>query len=121
MDSADFVCFIDFNNLNKITSVAPCLTTPLNVEENIISEITSVYPNPANSQITVATEVREDHAAELRITDITGRIVQTMNISFAIGKSYFNLDVSMLSSGIYNIELLNDKGNKMTAIKFVKE
>ena len=121
VDSADFVCFIDFNNLNKITSEAPCLTTPLNVEENIISEITSVYPNPANSQITVATEVREDHAAELRITDITGRIVQTMNISFAIGKSYFNLDVSMLSSGIYNIELLNDKGNKMTAIKFVKE
>jgi len=121
VDSVDFVCFIDFNNLNKITTAAPCLTTPLNVEETVISEITSVYPNPANSQITIATEVREDHAAELRITDITGRIIQTMNISFAIGKSYFNLDVSMLSSGIYNIELLNDKGNKMTATKFVKE
>jgi hypothetical protein len=121
VDSADFVCFIDFNNLNKITSATPCLTTPLNVNENIISEINSVYPNPANSQITIATEVREDGAAELRITDLTGRIIQTMNISFAIGKSYFNFDVSMLSAGIYNIELLNDKGNKMTATKFVKE
>jgi hypothetical protein len=121
VDSVDFVCFIDFNNLNKITSTAPCLTTPVSVEENFISEITSVYPNPATSNLTIATEVKEDHAAELRITDITGRIIQSMNISFAIGKSYFNLDVSTLSSGIYNIELLNDKGNKMTSTKFVKE
>lgn len=121
VDSADFVCFIDFNNMNKITSASPCLTTPVSVEENVISEITSVYPNPANSQITIATEVKADHAAELRITDITGRIVQTMNISFATGKSYFNLDISALSSGIYNIELLNENGNKMTSTKFVKE
>lgn len=121
VDSVDFVCFIDFNNMNKVTSTAPCLTTPLNVEENVISEITSVYPNPANHQITIATEVKEDHAAELRITDLTGRIIQSMNISFATGKSYFNLDISGLASGVYHIELLNENGSKMTSSRFVKE
>lgn len=121
VDSVDFVCFIDFNNLNKITTAAPCTTTGISVEENFISEITSVYPNPVTSNLTIATEVKEDHAAELRITDITGRIIQSMNISFAVGKSYFNLDVTALSSGIYNIELLNENGNKMTSTKFVKE
>lgn len=121
VDSVDYVCFIDFNNLSKVTSSSPCLSTPLNVEEEISSAITSVYPNPATNQITIATEIKDDHATEIRITDIAGRIVQSINISFATGKSYFNVDVTMLSLGIYNVEMLNENGSKMTSVKFVKE
>jgi hypothetical protein len=121
VDSVDFVCFIDFNNMNKITSAAPCLTTPLGIEEVVNSSIISVYPNPANATITIATEIKNDHASQLIITDITGRQIQAMNISFAEGKSYFNIDIASLSSGIYQVELLNADGNRITNTKFVKE
>lgn len=121
VDSVEYVCFIDFNNLSKITSVAPCTTTPLTVNEIQHSEITSVYPNPSSQLITVATEVKNDHLTSLQITDVTGRIIFTSNISFATGKSYFQVDISEYASGLYTVHLLNESSNIIHSSKFIKE
>lgn len=121
VDSMDYVCAIDFNYLFKINTTSPCLSTPVGINENVLSTINSVYPNPSSDKITIETTIEENDVNALQITDLTGRVVFNMNISFAIGRSLFNVDVAHLPSGIYLVDILNKQGNSVTTTKFIKE
>jgi polyhydroxybutyrate depolymerase len=72
----------------------------------------SIYPNPANDQLTIETDEQDEYQAQ--IIDLQGSIVQK-NISIGVQKT---LDIAHLPTGIYVLRLSSEKGqiNK----KFVK-
>ena len=59
-----------------------------------------MYPNPANSQIVIATDLSQP-SGEVLITDMTGKIVKqikTQNLSTEV-------DISNLKKGVYFVKL----------------
>ena len=63
-----------------------------------------VYPNPAAEQVLVAFENNSN--GTLNILDATGRLVYTKTFN-EVGSVLLPVDVSMLSSGSYTVQLIN--------------
>lgn len=63
-----------------------------------------VYPNPAAEQVLVAFE--NNSTGTLNILDATGRLVYTQTFS-EVGSVLLPVNVSMLSSGSYTVQLIN--------------
>lgn len=63
-----------------------------------------VYPNPAAEQVLVAFE--NNSIGTLNILDATGRLVYTQTFS-EVGSILLPVNVSMLSSGSYTVQLIN--------------
>ncbi len=73
-----------------------------------------VYPNPANSQISVS--MPSDHISEIDIADINGKTWTSNSVSH--GEKYITVDVSKLTKGLY---LLTLKGKETVIVtKFHK-
>jgi len=83
--------------------------------ESFIQKSISLYPNPTSSQVNLSFENNLEEA-NLKIISITGQTVfEKQNIS---GNS-LTLDVSVLSNGIYVVQITDDE--KTLNSKFVKE
>ena len=63
-----------------------------------------VYPNPASEQVLVAFENNSNGI--LNILDATGRLVYTQTFN-EVGSIFLPVNVSMLSSGSYTLQLIN--------------
>lgn len=68
-----------------------------------------VFPNPANDYLNIAWEAEFDFPIELKISDVSGRIIVHQTLKYQTGNT--TLDVSSLANGIYTIQLLNNKTN----------
>jgi hypothetical protein len=73
----------------------------------------SIYPNPATTTLNLTSA--EMMNMIVSITDITGRVIQTEKVM----DSFYVIDVSNLSSGIYLLRLESNDGASKS-IKFVK-
>lgn len=77
----------------------------------------TIYPNPANTDITLEFVATETMSATLLITDVRGEIVKNISTETIIGKNTLNITVYDLSEGLYIVKLKN--GEKETFSKFV--
>mgnify|MGYP003499145306 CR=1 FL=1 len=98
--------FFDFNppivtNLFT-TKFTAALSTPAFNNDSLF-----VYPNPAKTTITISS--KNDSIETLKITDVTGKVIRTMNVHEATTV----LKVSDLSSGIYLLEVSNSKQERV--------
>ena len=95
------------------TSAVAVLTVVNNVGINEVSQsnIFTVYPNPTNSTLTINTKA---NYTSIQIVNTIGQVVFTKEKSAS-------LNVSSLPSGIYFIQLLDNKGSVISNEKFVKE
>ena len=84
----------------------------LSVEDNILAENLSLFPNPTNGDMTLDF-ARSFGQANVSITNITGQTV--MNVTT---EGSTQLETSRLASGIYFAQIATD--NASTVIKFVK-
>ena len=84
-------------------------TTHQSIENGI-----SVYPNPANENITI--NLNNSKADKLEISDITGKIVFSSN---AIKVNQI-LNISHLKQGIYILKLIENE-NIIFTEKFIKQ
>ncbi|MEY4487213.1 MAG: hypothetical protein RL440_1758, partial [Bacteroidota bacterium] len=64
-----------------------------------------VYPNPATEQVLVAFE--NNSAGTLNITDATGRLVYSAQIT-EVGSVLLPVNVSELAAGSYTVQLISD-------------
>ncbi len=78
------------------------------------NEQLKVYPNPANSQLTIELAVGSKQKAAVIIYDVTGREV----LKAQVLSSKFEVDVSGLMEGVYFIRIETDNG--VVSKKFVK-
>jgi hypothetical protein len=73
------------------------------------------YPNPANDNVTI--ELASEGAANLVITDLSGKVVMNNAVNFLNGKTKVNIDG--LDSGVYvfNVTLENGKTSQFNVVK----
>ncbi|HUM47503.1 MAG TPA: T9SS type A sorting domain-containing protein, partial [Chitinophagales bacterium] len=83
------------------------------------SEI-GVFPNPVSNNQDIQLLFSTDNAGEynIRVMDINGRIIKSMNQFFDEGDQQFAIETSSLSDGIYFISVSN--GGKAFSTKFIK-
>lgn len=73
------------------------------------SAFQSIFPNPGSSQAQIRYQLEETQNVEIRVYDITGRIVETlMNGQKQAGEHIVNWNLHQHSPGIYFINLKND-------------
>jgi len=107
-NDGSFHTFGDPQNWNADVALAiyPIVDITLGVNENVIS--TSVYPNPANSELNIKTT---EEIASVVITTTDGKTVATGNSS--------NINVSSLNAGMYIYQVTTVSG-KIGTGNFVK-
>jgi hypothetical protein len=73
------------------------------------------YPNPANDNVTI--ELASEGAANLIITDLSGKVVMNNAVNFLNGTTKVNIDG--LDSGVYvfNVTLENGKTSQFNVVK----
>ncbi len=91
----------DTTGLNLPTAIAD-----LPFQEDAIN----IFPNPAHQNIYISSDVNLSGSV-FTITDMTGKIIkQEISNSISNGINYYQIDISGLSSGIYLINIIGDKG-----------
>ena len=95
----------------QFTGSVPTGTITLNTEPVLNAANTSqmfVYPNPAvgAANIAIRTEVAGD--VQVSISDVSGRMVQTMTVKTIVGNNSIPMDISKLSKGVYMVKTVSD-------------
>lgn len=89
-------------------------TIVLGTNENEFSNKVALYPNPAKNTLTIS-DASNSSNASVEITDISGRIVKSLNAGFS---NELVINVAELTSGNYILKLKSENG---TAVKkFIK-
>jgi hypothetical protein len=115
----------DFNNLGVVTwiqddATKEILQSTVSVESftNIKEKTTTnlmLFPNPAENTATVAFEGLEGSDVKIDLYNLLGELIFTGNHTSASNFDYYNIDVTTLNNGIYNLVLT--VGESMTTKK----
>ena len=79
------------------------LATPTGLIENSTIKTFGLYPNPANNSTRLMLHMEKAGQTQVSIMNVTGASVQSQFVSLQAGMQSFDLDVSNLSSGLYQI------------------
>ncbi len=114
------VSLIAYGNCNNDTLTFEVIPTVVSVEELIEeSGRVSVYPNPTNGNFNIKLEGIIANSIQVSIIDITGQIVDVDILSEVSGNAIYSKDISMLSDGIYFVNLILNN-NQSKVIRVVK-
>jgi len=72
-----------------------------------------MYPNPSSSNTTISLNLVSEAKVEMRLTDLSGKVMVAKNYGSLVGSWSENLNTSTLSTGIYLVEL-SISGTKVT-------
>lgn len=64
-----------------------------------------IYPNPSNGAFTVAVNSASNSAYQLKVVDLTGRVVYEIEGQFASGDNQIALNLAYLNKGIYMVSI----------------
>jgi hypothetical protein len=92
---------------NNIASI------PTSVNNNF-----SIYPNPAKTNTSITFNAAGN--CSIKITDISGRVIQTKTITAVKGRNTLQLNISKYAAGAYFVTLSNEK-NETQTLRFGKE
>jgi hypothetical protein len=104
----------DFSNLGVIIwiqddatkeilqSTTASLVTSV-IENNSSASKLMIFPNPTSDLATLAFEGYKDSDIEVKLVNLLGEVVFSKKINSSAYLDYYNLDVSLLSNGIYNV------------------
>lgn len=108
VDHPEYACFIDFSNMTYVANPSvPCDALGLNKQTGL----SNVYiaPNPAKDEMIVYVNVVAKQNASLSITDISGKVVMLLPISFNAGQNQTALSIAHLSNGVYTLRITGDQ------------
>ena len=83
------------------------------VNDKLPSNSASIYPNPANNEITVSVD-NKYQVQSIKMMDITGREVKNLTASNIV-----KIDITDLQSGYYIINIQTNKG--LISSKLIKD
>jgi hypothetical protein len=90
--------------------------TGISSAENTINSI-ALYPNPARDKINISYSVKMSGDYTMKITDISGKVINTQTVRATQGNNKLSIDIPALAAGVYSLGLSN--GTQSTAHKFV--
>ena len=109
--------YFDFNDPILTNTAYTQIVLPTSIQEIISSGNLLLYPNPANSSLTIETRTSIDSGSKLTVTDVAGRTLLSKSLDGNVSKH--QIDISSFSSGIYFVQL--DGGTGIERGRFVKE
>jgi hypothetical protein len=81
----------------------------------------NVWPNPANDLLTIDVETTEMLQAEVRLTDMTGRVVRSAaGSSLANGTNRIQMNVNGLAAGSYTLSVIGDRANRALPVQILR-
>ncbi len=94
---------------------ADAINEPVAAENNMV-----VYPNPADGIVNVSFNGVTNSTANVRITDMVGKIIATRNVTVTEGNNKVSFDLSQYSKGIYLVELSNESNHSVQRLMLDK-
>jgi hypothetical protein len=93
---------VDYNGAATLSKIVSVNFTGKNGDK------TAVYPNPASDVLRV--DYTSDAAAttDIQVTDLTGRVIISQNVSVTKGANLLPLNITSLPSGAYLVKINND-------------
>ena len=89
----------------------------IGIEENELAGLSAtLYPNPANAEISIEFNVRGYGNADIVLTDIAGREVMKAGRAVNHGVNKISLDVSGLTPGVYMVRTLVNNSINVTKL-----
>lgn len=90
-------------------------------ESNVLVNF-SLYPNPAQDQVTLSLNAGASFALKISITNVTGQVLLADESSEAVKQSYKRaIPVQAFAAGVYFVNLYDDKNGLLQSIRFVKQ
>jgi hypothetical protein len=88
-------------------------------ESSFLQNLVSLYPNPASGLLHVDIVAVESQEILIRIMDMSGRVVQTVQSHLDAGSHTISLNIDALSEGLYQVHVsANEK--QVFSTKFSK-
>lgn len=87
------------------------------LEELFVGGNINIYPNPADNQLNVSFNAVDNASLEIKLTDISGRIVVKEIYGASIGANIISLNLSEYTAGIYFLNIA--EGNSSMDFKVV--
>ncbi len=103
---------------NEIYSETIQLSIPTNIHKQL-SEVLTVFPNPANDVISVDLAGNKSEAVSMGIYNFSGQLLLQEYISDILPGNVARLNISDLKPGIYLLVIMNENGSSQS-IKFEK-
>jgi hypothetical protein len=94
--------FLVASTANMMTTIGSCRTA--GVSEELVSDLV-LFPNPTNERSVLNFTSTEEGNYILNISDISGRVLRTMNGNAVAGENTAILSVADMSKGIYFVSL----------------
>jgi hypothetical protein len=107
------------NNPTINTHLVVTEGSTLGVEETEMENI-SMYPNPANENVTLNFVSTEGGNYQISISDINGKLVSSQNYLAKTGNNGQQISLSGMNAGIYLVTITNENGNAQH-LKLIKE
>ena len=82
-------------------------------------QMNEMYPNPTNSTLTLNFEANATFDSEIKVMDVSGRVISAYATSINEGINVVNMDVSSMSPGVYFIKMVDQNG-AVENHKFIK-
>jgi len=70
----------------------------------------SVYPNPSKGIFNVAIDLKNPEDVDIKLFDITGKMVFANNYKSLSGRAQIEVDLSSCANGMYYMHVKTDKG-----------
>ncbi len=81
--------------------------------ENQLDAMVKIYPNPANSNTTISLNLENQVQVEMKLIDISGKVLAEKNYGSLNGTWSVNLNTSAFTAGVYLVQFTID-GKKVT-------
>ncbi|MFI5219858.1 MAG: T9SS type A sorting domain-containing protein, partial [Bacteroidia bacterium] len=104
--------------VNEWLNLGACPPVGINELTAENNNLISVYPNPANSELTVLLKQNNELESVL-VLDISGRVI--MEQAVTNGANMLKLNIRSLDAGVYFISVAGNDGSRSGHTKFVKE
>jgi hypothetical protein len=117
-NGADFGLYVALPSGGPL--VALPVVTSVNELDAFVSSI-NVFPNPASEQLFVDMDLRRMGQADVRITDLSGRVVRSLGASsLPAGESRIVVDVRDLASGPYVLSVIGGDTVRSLPLRIVR-
>jgi hypothetical protein len=91
------------------------------VQFNATGNNISLFPNPANNQLTLNYTSVINTKLNVTIYDLSGKKISRQRIEVASGLSQYPIDISGISSSIFFVNVQDQQSNFQTTIKMIKK
>ncbi len=91
--------------VSPYTAYGDTFSIPVAREASLADLNPTLFPNPANEELTIELNAGQDQETTITVLDLMGRVIETRVLSLSAGQQLVNLDVSTYANGMYFVRV----------------